>query len=174
LKDALYRGTPSGQTALYDAIVYALHHLQRSSMQRRNLVVVSDGRDNVSQIKFSNLMRNIEELPATVYCVGFFDAPEDSNARALRKVAAVSGGRYFEPKTNAEIDAVFKQIAQDIRRRYTLGFVPNEQDSSKEQHKLRILATNNAGQKLRVNGRASYRIPRTAQEARERERAESQ
>src|SRR5690348_10370710 len=49
LRKALYFGVARGQTALYDALAYSLKHLELSSLQRRSLIVVSDGRDNVSE-----------------------------------------------------------------------------------------------------------------------------
>ena len=42
LRAALSKQRPEGQTALYDAIVYSLKHLQAGRREKKALVVVSD------------------------------------------------------------------------------------------------------------------------------------
>ncbi len=76
LRSALYYGQAEGQTALYDAIAYALQHLERSHREKRTLIVVSDGGDNVSRTNLSELMKLIEASRATIYTIGLYD-PED-------------------------------------------------------------------------------------------------
>ena len=48
LREALWRGVPEGRTALYDAIEMALHHLDFGRRDKKALIVVSDGGDNIS------------------------------------------------------------------------------------------------------------------------------
>jgi Ca-activated chloride channel homolog len=98
LQKALYMGQPRGQTALYDAVAYSLRHLEFSHQERRALIVVSDGGDNVSQTPLAELIRLIQASRATVYTIGLFD-PEarDLNPGVLRRFANVSGGEYFQP-----------------------------------------------------------------------------
>ena len=61
LRAALYYGQPQGQTALYDAVAYALKHLELRHQERRALIVVSDGGDNVSRTPLGELLRLIED-----------------------------------------------------------------------------------------------------------------
>jgi len=77
LRAALSKNKPEGRTALYDAIVYALKHLESGTRDKKTLVVVSDGGDNCSTHTFKEVMRLIQESRATIYTVGIFD-PEDS------------------------------------------------------------------------------------------------
>ncbi len=55
LRAALYYGMPTGQTALYDAIAYSLKHLELSRQDKRTLIVVSDGGDNVSRTSYARI-----------------------------------------------------------------------------------------------------------------------
>ena len=131
LRSALFLGRPEGQTALYDAIAYALKHLEYSHRDHRTLIVVSDGGDNVSKIKFPDLMQLIEASRASIYTVGLYDA-EDSNLNpgVLRKIANVSGGEFFEPHKLEEVGSVLTSISKDIRNSYTIGYVPDEASDS--------------------------------------------
>jgi Ca-activated chloride channel homolog len=157
LRNALFFGEPKGQTALYDAVAYSLKHLEFSRQERRALIVVSDGGDNVSQIRLPELMRLIEASRATVYTVGLFD-PEmrDLNPGVLRRFASVSGGEYFQPSVD-EVLPVFDKISRDIRSRYTLAFVPNEASDKHTVRTVKVTAQEN-GRKLSVRTRTTYTI----------------
>jgi VWFA-related protein len=157
LRNALYFGVPRGQTALYDAVSYSLKHLEFSQQERRALIVVSDGGDNVSQIRLPELIRLIEASRATVYAVGLFD-PEanDLNPGVLRRFASVSGGEYFQPALN-EVVPVFDKISRDIRNRYTLAFVPDEIADKRIVRTIKVTAQQN-GRKLLVRTRTTYSV----------------
>jgi Ca-activated chloride channel homolog len=154
LRDALYFGQPHGQTALYDAIAYALRHLEFSHRERRALIVISDGGDNVSHMRLAELIQLIEASRATVYTVGLFD-PEanELNPRVLRRFASVSGGEYFQPALD-EVTPVFAKISKDLRNRYTLAFVPGAADRRRVRS-VRVRAAEN-GRKFIVRSRTWF------------------
>jgi len=127
LRAALYWGQPVGQTALYDAIAYGLHHLEFSHREKRTLIVVSDGGDNVSKTNLAKLTELIAASRATIYTIGLYDPDDRSlNRSVLRRIAASTGGFYYEPNSLREIVPVFDEISQSIRNSYTIGFVPDE------------------------------------------------
>ena len=156
LRAALYYGAPVGQTALYDAIGYALKHLEYSHLEKRTLIVVSDGGDNASRASFPDLMKLIEASRATVYTVGLYD-PEDHdlNPGVLRKVAMVSGGQFFEPQTLEEVTPVFQKISDYIRNCYTIGYIPDDLTDRRVVRNVKVTATE-ADRKLVVRTRTSY------------------
>jgi VWFA-related protein len=156
LRSALFYGEPAGQTALYDAIAYSLRHLEYAHREKRTLIVVSDGGDNVSTTTFPELMKMIEASRATIYTVGLYD-PEDThlNPGVLRKIAAISGGEFFEPAKLDDMLPVFDKIAKDIRNTYTIGYVPNEDTDHHVLRSLRVLAQQGS-RRLVVHTRTSY------------------
>lgn len=156
LRAALYYGEPSGQTALYDAVAYSLKHLEYSHRDKRTLIVVSDGGDNVSKTTFPELMKLIEASRATIYTVGLY-SPEDHdlNPGVLRKMAAVSGGEFFEPEKMDEVIPVFNKISKDVRNCYTIGYVPNETTDKRSVRSVKVAARQN-GRKLIVRTRTTY------------------
>lgn len=156
LRKALYFGEPEGQTALYDAIAYGLNHLEYGHRDKRTLIVVSDGRDNASSIAFSDLMQLIESSRTTIYTVGILDPQnEDQNRGVLRKIAAVTGGEFFEPAELSDIVPVFDRISKDIRNRYTIGYVPDETNDKRIIRTVKVAAALN-GRKLIVRTRTKY------------------
>jgi Ca-activated chloride channel homolog len=159
LRAALYYGEPTGQTALYDAIAYSLKHLELSRQDKRTLIVVSDGGDNVSRTSLPELMRFIEASRATIYTIGLFDPEdEDRNPNVLRKLAKVSGGEFFQPATLNDVLPVFHKIAADIRNRYSIGYVPADIDTSRIIRSVRVTAVTKDRRRLIVRTRTAYTV----------------
>ena len=159
LQKALYYGTPSGQTALYDAISYSLQHLEAAHREQRTLIVVSDGGDNVSKISLKDLLEKIQLSRATIYTIGLVD-PENRDLKPgiLRKISAASGGAYFEPGTLRDMPRVFSQISKDIRQRYTVGFTPDEDHDKRTIRSVKVTAEHD-GQRFSCRTRSTFRIP---------------
>jgi hypothetical protein len=59
-----------GQTALYDAVAVALEHIRESPLQEKILIVLSDGGDNASSIRFAEVLDHEQRSDTIVYCVG--------------------------------------------------------------------------------------------------------
>jgi Ca-activated chloride channel homolog len=165
LQNALYYGDPVGQTALYDAMSYSLRHLEAAHHEQRTLIVVSDGGDNASKISRTELMNQLESSRATVYTIGLFD-PENKDLRpgVLRRFAAISGGEYFQPRTLDDVLPIFARISKDIRSRYTIGFVPDEEHDKNVVRTVKISAQR-SGKRFVCRARTTYRIPGAAGKA---------
>jgi Ca-activated chloride channel homolog len=160
LRRALYFGPARGRTALYDAISEALKHIRLGSHEKRTLIVVSDGGDNASRISRDDLLQQIQRSLVTIYGVAIVD-PDDveSNVSVLRKIVQASGGELFVVPELEQVAPVFHQIAQSVRNRYTIGYVPDprlDRETVPLRH-IRVLATEN-GRKLIVRTRTSYRL----------------
>lgn len=156
LRAALWLGVPEGRTALYDAIEMALHQLDFGRRDKKTLVVISDGGDNVSTHKLDAVMHDVLDSVATIYTIGIFDEDDpDQNPGVLKRIAEVSGGRAYLPQKLEEIGPICREIAKDIRTRYTIGYVPQGAGSASERH-IKVLARSGSGQKLVVRTRTSY------------------
>jgi VWFA-related protein len=160
LRSALSKDRPEGKTALYDAVAFALHHLESGRRDKKALVVVSDGGDNVSTHSLKELMQLIQESRATIYSVGIFDADDpDRNPHVLERMARVSGGESFFPSDLNEVIPICRQIAQDIRNRYTIGYTPVHGSDRAALRRIRVVATAPDRGKLLVRTRTSYVLP---------------
>lgn len=165
LRSALYYGRPIGQTALYDAVAAALRHLEASDREKRTLIVVSDGGDNASHMRFHELLNLAQASRATIYTVGLFDPFDaDLNPKVLRKLSAMTGGQYFQPESQDQVQSVFQTICRDIRSRYSIGYIPAINKSDKRLvHKVKVTAGDENGRKLSVLTRTSYTTAFTEQ-----------
>ncbi|MBC7924665.1 MAG: VWA domain-containing protein [Bryobacteraceae bacterium] len=160
LRNALLMNPAQGRTALYDALKMAINHLDKGRLDKKTLVLVSDGGDNASEMDKSELMKAAEQSLATIYTVGIFAADDkDKNPGFLRSLAGLTGGEAFIPENPGHLVGVCEKIARDIRNRYTLGFVPTAGPQDMKPHSVRVFAQTAEGKKLEVRTRTHY-IPK--------------
>ena len=155
LRAALYQGIPEGRTALYDAIELALQHANLGRRDKKALIVVSDGGDNTSHTTQADVMRDALESVTTIYTIGIFDEDDpDKNPGVLDKLAHVSGGVAYLPKKLEQVIPICKQIAKDIRTRYTIGYIPPS--TGKAVRHIKVVASAPGHGNLIVRARTSY------------------
>jgi Ca-activated chloride channel homolog len=125
LHRALAAAPARGMTALYDAVIAALDHLQRGSRDRKALIVVSDGGDNASVQTLNTALERARRTNTVIYAVILLD-PDDVEARPqiMKKLARETGGEAFVPKQATDMMEAFTRIAREIRSGYTIGFSP--------------------------------------------------
>ncbi len=162
LHAALYRGSPRGKTALYDAVVDGLHDLKSGTRGRRTLVLITDGGDTASLHKRADVINQIERSTATVYAVGLFDEDVyEVDPGFLKELAHISGGDALFPKDSDAVTEACQRIAKEIRSRYTIGYVPRDTGSATLRHiHVRVSAPGRSG--LTVFTRTSYRYDKTS------------
>jgi VWFA-related protein len=155
LREALWRGTPEGRTALYDAVELALRQLELGRREKKTLVVISDGGDNVSRHNLQDVMHDVLQSLTTIYAIGIFDEDDpERNPAVLEKLAHVSGGEAYFPKELDKIVPICRQIAKDIRTRYTIGYIPSPEGKPERRIKVQAFSPHNA--KLVVRTRTQY------------------
>jgi VWFA-related protein len=156
LRAALWQGVPEGRTALYDAIEMALHQTDMGRRDKKTLLVISDGGDNISVHKLPDVMHDVLESLVTIYTIGIFDENDpEANPGVLKQLAQVSGGASYFPKTLDAVVPICRQIAKDVRTRYTVGYIP-ELNNGKPERQIKVVALSLDGQKLNVRTRTKY------------------
>ena len=121
---------PSGNTALYDAVLLGLEALGRARRRHKALVLLTDGQDNSSRARLEDVQREALARRATVYTVGITLYDDDDRAaldvelkgrQILNGLAAATGGLAFFPEPD-EIRQVLDGINADLSGQYTLGY----------------------------------------------------
>jgi Ca-activated chloride channel homolog len=159
LKDALERIESRGGTALYDAVVASSDHLKKSgALEKKVLLVVTDGEDNASRESLEQALRRLEEKNGpTVYTIGLLQDEHSKRARrALREMAEDTGGVAFFPKDLSEVQAITSQIAHDIRNQYTIQYKPSTPQSVGGYRTVKVEANAKGYKRLQVRTRSGY------------------
>jgi VWFA-related protein len=159
LQAALYRGTPQGRTALYDAVAAGLKMLEIGRQNRKTLVLISDGGDNASEHTRREVIEAVEKSFATIYTVGIYDMDDpDRNPGVLRELAHITGGEAYFPSSTPETVPVCQRIAKEIRARYTLGYRPAVNSGKEKLRHLRVEVQAPGHEHLEIRARQSYRL----------------
>src|SRR5271167_732431 len=159
LKDALERIEARGGTALYDAVVASSDHLKKSNLlEKKVLLVVTDGEDNASHESLEQAIRRLqEENGPTVYTIGLLQEEHSKRARrALREMAEETGGQAFFPQGLGEVDSITQQIAHDIRNQYTIGYHSSKPQTEGGFRTVKVDANAKGYHKLQVRTRSGY------------------
>ena len=76
---------------------------------------------------------------------------DDRPDEGLAKIAAVTGGGYFELSSTSDLGATFSRVADELHRQYALGFTPEKLDGKMHALEVRV-----AGERMTVRARRSY------------------
>ncbi len=102
-----------GKTALYDALMVAIEHLGRSPLQRKAILLISDGGDNASRHTLGQVIGMADQSGAVIYTIGAFDeTDDDKNPSVLKHLATLTGGQFFTPAKLSDLPGICKKIAQ--------------------------------------------------------------
>ena len=163
IEAGLSRFPAGGKTALHDAVIAGLEHLQEASHQKRVLVVLSDGDDNASQHSSDTMLERATRSDALIYTVSTADLDTSvGKPRLLRKLAEISGGATYEPESEAEVVDAFRTIADNIRRGYSIGYVPTNTTQDGRFRRVKVDVRAPGFKNLNVSARDGYLAPRHA------------
>jgi Ca-activated chloride channel homolog len=164
LKQALDRIDSRGSTALYDAIIGSMDHLKKGTRDKKVLLVVTDGEDNISRFTLPRTIHEIQKSNVVIYCIGLF-SDEDRRtrkraSRALKEIAEASGGVAYFPQNLDAVHDICLQVAHDIRNQYTLGYYPTNarRDGTYRSVKVEVIPPHGYG-KLIARTRNGYYAP---------------
>ncbi|HEX9119969.1 MAG TPA: VWA domain-containing protein [Terriglobales bacterium] len=159
LQDALARIESRGGTALYDAVVASAEHLKKNArLDKKVLLVVTDGEDNASRESLEQAIRRLQaENGPTVYTVGLLGEEKQRRARrALTEMAEQTGGVAFFPKNVGEVDSITQTVAHDIRNQYTIGYKPVRPQAQGGYRTIKVDAHAPGYKRLMVRTRSGY------------------
>jgi VWFA-related protein len=147
-KDLLFQDIKPGNTALLDAIYFAMEKM-KGTFGRKIIVVCSDGEDTASYLRFDEVLSNLIASDVTVLAFGTM-ALSSSSVRGrftLQRLAEASGGYAFFPTSLGSLEEVMEKLRQGMRSQYSLGYRPTKKADG-SWRKIEITC-NRGGLKLR-------------------------
>jgi VWFA-related protein len=156
-----------GGTALRDAEHDAERYVEEHAMwDRRELLIVTDGKDNASDTTVKDIQRDAEHGDTTVYGIGLFAREDQRNAdgrKELDEIASRTGGIAYYPTDADHIDGAAVAIARQIRQQYTIGYTPTNAALDGTYRTIEVKATaRSQSERLMVRTRAGYRAERAS------------
>jgi Ca-activated chloride channel family protein len=136
-------------TRLWDAVDTGMSAL--SGLEGRRVVLVfTDGGDDPGpgkHVKYDTVLKRAEAEGYMVYAIGFHSKCrcgyngrmiETDPDPSLKKIAAESGGGYFELKEGADLSSTFTRVAQELHSQYVIGFTPESRDGKLHALQVRV------------------------------------
>ena len=158
LEETLASVKPYGQTAIYDALILALDHMQGGRHPKKAILLMTDGVDNSSKHTLAEAIDATRKAQVAVYTVGLLSVSGGQKAEdSLVQIAEASGGRAFFPQTVEEASADMERVARDLREQYTLGYIPSNPVRGGQWRSVRVDIVPPAGTPSKAKLIASYR-----------------
>ncbi len=165
LQTALHQVSSAGSTALYDAIVASAVHLKNNPhLDKKVLLVITDGQDNMSQETIEEASRKLKQANGpTIYAVGLLGSGLQRKGReALQDLAEGTGGVAYFPESLDQVDNITRTVAHDIRSQYMIAYKPRNQNARPGYQSVRMEANAPGYGKLTVRTRTGYYPPESA------------
>ena len=157
LEEALKAVSARGRTALYDAVSEGLHHLQYGHLGKKALIIISDGGDNASHLKYAQVLAQARQSQALIYSIGLVGSDDaEENPGLLRRLCKDTGGIAYFPHEGESVANISTEIARDLREQYTLGYPPPNSKSADSFRKIEVKVTAPGHGRLRVRTRPGY------------------
>ncbi len=159
LKEAVDRVDSRGGTALYDAVVASADHLKSGKLEKKVLLVVTDGEDNESRDSLEQAIRAVQnDNGPTIYTIGILseEGKQRRAKRALESLSVQTGGVAFFPKNLQEVDEISRDVARDIRNQYSITYKPTNPRSNGGYRTVKVVAHSPGYKDLQVRTRSGY------------------
>lgn len=122
-------GMAGPRTAIGDAIGLALRLFEESEVERKVLILLTDGNDTTSAVPPVNAARIASEKGITIHPIAFGDpastGEEAFDEETLKTIASDTGGRYFRASDAGELEGIYAEIDRlDTREIETISHRP--------------------------------------------------
>jgi len=148
-----------GGTALYDAIYLGAEGLGGKD-GRKVLVLVSDGGDTASSSTYAQALEQALRNEVMIYSI--IDVPIAASAgrdiggeHALITLAEQTGGKSFYAEAG-DLDKAFRQVSDDLRTQYLLGYYPHNQEPGQVFHRLSVTIPRASRDAFNIRYRTGY------------------
>jgi Ca-activated chloride channel homolog len=152
----------AGGTVLYDAIHMICDEKLIRETGRKAIIILSDGDDESSKKTYQQALEMALRAEATIFAIsvskgGFFGVEENKRGDAvLKDFARETGGRPFFPFKLEELDDAFRQINQELRSQYSIGYISTNSTRDGSYRKIDIKVSEKG---LRLSHRKGYYAP---------------
>jgi Ca-activated chloride channel family protein len=117
------------RTAFGDAIGLAITLFEQSEVEERVMIALTDGNDTGSKVPPAEAAKIAHDNGITIHVIGVGDptavGEEKLDEAALKKVAAVTGGRYFHAADRDQLQEIYTELDRiDTREVETATYRP--------------------------------------------------
>ncbi len=148
-------------TRLHDAVYLAAQELLKNEVGRKVLIVLSDGEDAGSDKTLDDALQAAEKSDVIIYAIAvvdrhFYDGQFFGGESALERYSRQTGGRLIEVGRAENTAEAFREVAEELRTQYSLGYTPN---NTRRDGTYRRVEVKLPGKKYKIQARRGYYAP---------------
>jgi len=164
LQNRLLTVSPSGSTALLDALYLGISEMRNARNAKRALLIISDGGDNHSRYSEDEIKRQVREADIQLYAIGTFESgyhrrtlTELNGPSLLSQLTELTGGRVFTVRNPNELPEIATNIGTELHSQYILGYQPSNKTRDARWRKIAVKVHSlNGPQHLSVHAKKGY------------------
>jgi tight adherence protein B len=148
----------SGETSLYDAVIRAVALVQDRPAEQKNIVLLSDGGDTVSDASLGDALADARTAGVKVFAVGL-KSPEYAG-EPIKRLAEETAGKIFLTGNATRLPSLFEDLAKTLVSSYEVSVVNPDPRASLLELDVQVLGDEAA------SGSDLFRLPTTDDETR--------
>jgi len=155
-------GGPRG-TVLYDAVYLAAKDKLSTEVGRKVIVLITDGVDEGSRLSINQAVEASQKAHAVIYSIYYYDRSAyggygmimmgGGGEGYLKKMSDETGGHVFKVDRGHSLDQIFKELQDEMRSQYAIGYTPT---NDRRDGGFRKLDLKVADKNLKVQARKGY------------------
>ena len=150
-------------TVLWDAVYLAANERLRSEAGRKVIVVITDGVDEGSRKTREEAIHEAQLADTVIYSIDYSDPAAyggggfvfgaGGGEGDLRKMSDETGGHMLKVDRKNSLDDIFRQIQEEMRSQYAIGYTPTNAKKDGGYRKLEFKMSN---KDYKVQARKGY------------------
>jgi VWFA-related protein len=154
-------GGPRG-TVLYDAVYLAASEKLQHEVGRKVIVVITDGVDEGSRLRLDDAVMAAQKADAVIYSIDYSDPGAyggfgwgmgGAGMGTLHRLSDETGGHVYKVDRKTTLNIVFKELQDEMRSQYAIGYTPNNDAKDGSYRRLDIKLAN---KDLKAQARKGY------------------
>jgi len=149
-------------TVLFDAVYLAAAEKLKREVGRKAIVIITDGVDVGSRLKLRDALEAAQKADTIIYSIYYVDpgayyrgggwvfSVSDAD---LKKMSEETGGRLFRVSKKNTLDEIFREIQEEMRSQYSIGYTPTNSEKDGSYRRVEISSKQKG---LKVQARKGY------------------
>jgi VWFA-related protein len=152
-------------TILFDAVYLAANEKLKGEVGRKVIVVITDGDDTGSKTPRDRATEAAQKADSIIYFIdyedpryhgggfGTFTIGRNTGNADMSKMSNETGGRVFRVDRKNTLDDIFKELQDEMRSQYSIGYTSPHSQKDGTYHKIEIRTSN---KDYKVQARKGY------------------
>jgi VWFA-related protein len=152
-------------TILFDAVYLAADEKLKREVGRKAIVIITDGVDTGSRVSKEKAIEYAQKADAIIYSIEYEDPRAygggfgtismggGGGGGVLKRLSEETGGRAFRVDRKNSLDDIFREIQEEMRSQYSIGYAAA---NSKRDGSFRKIEIRMANKDLKVQARKGY------------------